>query len=147
MKIRAYQKEDKNKLGNILKLNIPKYFAEEEYDDLIVYLDNHIEYYYVVENDDQIVGSGGFNTTDRSSVMRVSWDFFHPESQGKGYGSVLLEFRIKEIKKINGITTIEVRTSQMAYIFYQKSGFEIIEIKKDFWAKGFDLFLMCKTLY
>jgi hypothetical protein len=35
-----------------------------------------------------------------------------------------------------------VRTSQVAYQFYQKAGFDLEKIEKDFWAKGFDLYQM-----
>lgn len=142
MKIRPYKSEDKQKLLELLKLNIPDYFAPEELNDLEEYLENHLEYYYVVEDNHHIVGAGGINTTDRVDTVRISWDFFHPESQGHGFGSALLHYRIGKIKKMNLVNSIEVRTSQLAYKFYQKSGFELMEIKKDFWAVGFDLYKM-----
>ena len=52
---------------------------------------------------------------------------------------MLLEHRITILKDINSIEKIIVRTSQLTYTFYEKSGFEIIKIVKDYWAKGFDL--------
>ncbi|MEQ8245678.1 GNAT family N-acetyltransferase [Fulvivirga sp.] len=142
MKIRPYSPDDKQILVELLKLNIPDYFAPEELNDFEEYLENHLEYYYVVEDSYHIVGAGGINTTDRADTVRISWDFFHPESQGHGFGSELLNYRIETIKKMNTVKVIEVRTSQLAYKFYQKSGFELMEIKKDFWAAGFDLYQM-----
>jgi ribosomal protein S18 acetylase RimI-like enzyme len=41
---------------------------------------------------------------------------------------------------------IIVRTSQLAYKFYQKVGFELEKTEKDFWAKGFDLYQMKMNL-
>jgi ribosomal protein S18 acetylase RimI-like enzyme len=43
---------------------------------------------------------------------------------------------------MDNITTIMVRTSQLAYKFYEKNGFILKEIEKDYWAKGFDLYSM-----
>ncbi|MTI40152.1 GNAT family N-acetyltransferase [Fulvivirga lutimaris] len=142
MNIRPYKSDDKQELLDLLKLNIPKYFAQEELNDLEEYLKDHLEYYYVVEVDNQLVGAGGINTTDRADTVRISWDFFHPECQGKGFGSALLKYRIEEIKRMKFVKVIEVRTSQLVYQFYQKLGFELIETVKDFWADGFDLYQM-----
>jgi len=40
------------------------------------------------------------------------------------------------------IDIISVRTSQHAYKFYEKMGFELVKITNDYWAKNFDLYLM-----
>ena len=57
--IRPYNNSDKEALLRILKLNTPKYFSPEEEADLVYYLDNEIEYYYVLEINNQVVGGGG----------------------------------------------------------------------------------------
>ena len=46
--IRKYQPTDKDDVLNLMKLNTPDFFAEEEADDLNDYLDNEIEMYYVL---------------------------------------------------------------------------------------------------
>lgn len=89
----------------------------------------------------QIIGSGGINFI-KNTETRISWDMLHPSFQGKGLGSVLLKHRISEIKKTNNQLPIIVRTSQMAFKFYEKNGFVLSEIVKDYWAKGFDLYKM-----
>lgn len=142
MIIRAYTNSDRDSVMELLRLNTPEYFAPEEKQDLICYLDNHIENYYVVEEDGKILGCGGFNLSDDALSMRISWDIVHPESQGKGVGSKLTQYRIDRIKKYDEIHIISIRTTQLVYKFYEKFDFEVKEIAKDFWAKGFDLYRM-----
>lgn len=140
MIIRKYTEQDKNRIVELLRINTPEYFSPEEEGDLIYYLDNHIENYYVIVVNNIIVGCGGFNLSEDGETGKISWDIFDPQFQGKGYGSALTIFRIQKMKEIEGLKTISVRTSQMAYTFYAKFGLKIREIVKDYWAKGFDLY-------
>lgn len=143
--IRAYQPEDKNQLLDLLALNIPRYFAHSELDDFAEYLQNHLECYYVIEIDGRIVGSGGINYFPAEKTARLSWDVIHPDYQNRGLGKVLTLHRIDEIKKDPGFETIRVRTSQLVYQFYEKMGFMLTTVEKNFWAEGIDLYDMSRS--
>lgn len=145
--IRPYQDSDKNELFALLKRNIPQYFSPDEEADFVEYLEKHRDYYYVVEADHVIQGCGGFNLTEDRKTAKISWDIFHPDSQGKGFGSALTRFRIERIQEIESISLISVRTSQLVFPFYAKFGFETKEVIKDFWAVGFDLVRMERPLH
>lgn len=145
--IRPYQNNDKNELLALLKRNIPQYFSPDEEADFVEYLEKHLEHYYVVEAGHIIQGCGGFNLTEDRKTAKISWDIFHPDSQGKGLGSALTRFRIQRIQEIEGISLISVRTSQLVYPFYKKFGFETKEVIKDFWDVGFDLVRMERPLH
>ena len=140
--IREYEPTDKDAVINLIRLNIPKYFAPTEETDLNYYLDHERELYYVLLFDGQIVGCGEINFEDNKTTGKISWDILHPQYQGKSLGSQLLKYRIEKIKVIDSIQKITVRTSQLAYKFYEKQGFELNEVKEDYWAKGFDLYRM-----
>ena len=140
--IRAYRTSDKDRLIDLFKINIPKYFDASEEKEFFDYLDKYIESYYVVEEDGIIIGSGGINYFPDDQVARISWDIIHPDFQGKGIGRKLTEYRIEQIKQQPGFNKIVVRTTQHVYQFYEKLGFAIERIEKDFWAKGFDLYQM-----
>ncbi len=140
--IRAYEQSDKDDVIQLLRLNTPRYFAIEEEKDLIQYLETERAYYYVLLYDKKIVGSGGINFADNNTTGKISWDIFHPDYQGKSMGTQLLKHRIDQLNSIAGIQKIRVRTSQLAYRFYEKQGFALVEIKKDYWALGFDLYSM-----
>ena len=140
--IREYEVADKSAVMNLIRLNTPEYFAPEEEADLDRYLDNERELYYVLLFDGVIVGCGGINFADCKTTGRISWDIFHPEYQGKSLGTRLLEYRIGKLKSIGSIRRITVRTSQVAYKFYEKQGFMLQKVEKDYWAEGFDLYRM-----
>ncbi|MEZ5173887.1 MAG: GNAT family N-acetyltransferase [Bacteroidia bacterium] len=142
LNIREYKVSDKNQLLEILKLNIPEYFAESELADLEAYLENNVEKYFVAEIDSQLVGGGGINFEKELKTAKISWDFIHPLQQGRGIGFNLLKHRLQILNAIEGIENIKVRTSQLAYKFYEKSGFVLQEVIPDYWAKGFDLYVM-----
>lgn len=140
--IREYESTDKVSVLKLLRLNTPKYFSPEEEKDLIYYLENEIEFYYLLELNDEVVGGGGFNFSRDSSNVKISWDIFHPDHQGKSLGSYLLKYRLEKLNEFEKLDKITVRTSQMAYKFYEKSGFKLLEVVKDYWAKGYDLYRM-----
>ena len=137
--IRKYTSSDQDSILEMLRLNTPAYFAPEEKGDLINYLNNHSENYFVVEYGKAVVSCGGFNYSDE---IRISWDMVDPQYHGMGFGSRLTEFRIEMIKQLPNVKRISVRTSQLAYKYYERFGFVLEEVKKDFWAPGFDMYRM-----
>lgn len=138
--IRSYQAGDKPHLLALLQLNTPTYFAPAERTDYEQYLAHELEDYYILEQDNQVVGAGGINYVDRGQTARISWDLLHPDYQGKGLGSQLVQHRIAHIKGKPGIHQIVVRTSQLVYPFYEKQGFQLVLTQKDYWATGYDLY-------
>lgn len=146
MNIRKHRESDRERILELLRLNTPEYFSPDEEEDLVYYLDNHADNYYVLEISNIIVGCGGFNLSEDGETGRISWDIIDTRYQGKGYGSILTKFRIEKMKEIDTIKTISVRTSQLVYPFYEKFGLKIREIVKDYWAEGFDLYRLDSTI-
>lgn len=140
MIIREYVVSDKQRIVELLQLNTPEFFSPNEEKDLLYYLDNEADNYFVLVMEDKVVGCGGFNLTEDGKTAKISWDIFDPNCQGKGLGSALTRFRIEKIKENKQIKTLSVRTSQLVYRFYEKFGLELREVVKDFWDEGFDLY-------
>ena len=140
--IRPYIKDDKEKVLDLLRLNTPRYFHAAEEPDLLAYLDNSADHYFVVEKAGEIIGSGGFNLFPEQKTARISWDIIHPAHHGQGIGKQLTLYRLNEIRNNYEVGLITVRTTQLAYRFYEKLGFGLARTEKDFWAKGFDLYQM-----
>lgn len=140
--IRPYHPHDKIALLELLTLLVPAYFAEEEIADFSDYLDQKIELYFVAERQGKIVAAAGINFEKEKGMGKLSWDFVHPDEQGKGVGKKLITYRIDLLAGMPSIRSISVRTSQLAYLFYKKHGFELVEVQKDYWAPGFDMYAM-----
>ena len=140
--IREYQPTDKNAVIDLIRQNTPAYFAQEEEADFSNYLDSERELYFVLLFNNEIVGCGGINFTEDKTCGKISWDIIHPQHQGKSLGTQLLKYRIEKLKSVGSIRKITVRTSQLVYKFYENQGFTLKEIKKDYWAKGFDMYNM-----
>jgi ribosomal-protein-alanine N-acetyltransferase len=140
--IREFTQEDKSNVLDLFRLNTPAFFSPEEEKDLIFYLENEIEKYYVVLLDGKIVGCGGINFKENGVIGLLSWDFLHPHYQRIGVGTALLNHRMGILKAMPDVKKIKVRTSQHAYTFYEKGGFVLFKKIKDYWAVGFDLYSM-----
>lgn len=140
--IRKYSEKDKSALVNLFRLNTPQFFDPSEEKDFIHYLDYETEDYFVLEQNDQIIGCGGINYFPQQNTARLSWDMIHPDYKRQSLGKLLTEHRLKHIRKNSGIDRVVVRTTQLVYKFYERMGFQLQKVENDFWAKGFDLYQM-----
>jgi len=86
----------------------------------VYYLDHEIEYYFVIELNNMVIGCGGINFSGDPAHGKISWDILHPDYQGQSLGTLLLNYRIEKLKKFPGLKTITVRTSQLSYKFTRK---------------------------
>jgi [ribosomal protein S18]-alanine N-acetyltransferase len=142
IQIREYRPSDLESIRQIFLLNSPDYFSPDEEKDLIYYLGNKIELYYVINYNGVIAGSGGINFENLGTTAIISWDMIHPDHKGKRLGAALLQQRLKVIRALPRIRRIIVRTSQLSWPFYERNGFRLLYSEKDYWAPGFDLYHM-----
>ena len=140
--IRPYTPADKSSVLALVRLNTPDFFHLSEEEDLSVYLENELEDYFVVEENGEIVGAGGVNYFPEEHSARISWDVVSPDFHGNGIGERLTKFRVDHAFSQSSVQTIVVRTSQLVYRFYEKQGFALEKVEKDYWAGGYDLYLM-----
>ncbi len=142
IEIRPYIPSDQAAVLELFDANTPLYFDKTERKGLIDYLENEREDYFVVEEDEKLMGAGGINYELQTKTAVISWDIIKPSEHGKGIGRKLTEHRIQHINTKQEIDKIVVRTSQHTYKFYEKMGFKLLKVEKDYWADGFDLYYM-----
>lgn len=144
--IRRYNTKDQNNIIQLFKLNVPIYFHPTEEMDLVHYLENKIEDYFVFENNKEILGAGGINYEYETHTAIISWDFIHPLHHKKGIGRQLIQHRLEHIQSKKDLHSIRVRTTQLTYKFYEKMGFKLKEIQFDYWEKDLHLYLMTRSI-
>lgn len=140
--IRRYKASDKQFVIELLRENTPHYFDKTEEDELSTYLESEVEDYFVTEEEGKLISAGGINYFHEEKKARLAWDMVHPSSQGCGLGTRLVRYRLDHISSISDICKVEVRTSQIVFPFYEKMGFEVVHIRRDYWAVGYDLYHM-----
>ena len=153
MIIRPYTANDKGACLEAFKSNMPEYFAAAELPDFESWLDqqaeqatpasaNITEQYYVIEKSSKVIGCGGYyiNLTKRQATM--TWGLVNRAFHKQGIGKELFQYRIAAIREICPACTIILDTSQYFLPFFQKLGFGITKISKDFYAKGIDRYDM-----
>ena len=149
LEFRTYTKEDKVRLLNIFKSNVPKYFANEELAAFDYFLDHYTnEDYLVVLKNKEIIGCGGHYLKD--DFHGIAWVFF--ARNGIGFKDLLktsdaffaeIESRIRQTeKKLN----IKIRTSQHMIQLFKRYGFTTTQVVKDGFAIGLDEYTMIKNL-
>jgi ribosomal-protein-alanine N-acetyltransferase len=137
---RPYTPADREAVLQIFRPNTPEYFAPEEEADLIDYLRDESEHFFVFEEKGRIIAAGGYNLIGTQG--RLSWYFTDPAHAGKGAASAIARHSLAELKVRPEITEIMVRTSQHAESFFARFGFQTQKTVADFWAKGIDLYQM-----
>lgn len=143
MPIRPYKTTDNDALTRVFLLNTPKYFAQHELDEFLDYLKtSHANTYFVVEQNNQIIGGVGYEIRKSDASGRINWIFLHPEFQNSGIGKEVTDQIIQLLKTDKTINKLIVRTSQFAHAFFEKLSYKTILIEKDHWAPGLDLYLM-----
>jgi ribosomal protein S18 acetylase RimI-like enzyme len=144
LEIRALKREDREEIREILeKCNV---FTKREIDvatELIdLCLSGSSDYNIEVLSDGKkVIGYICYGENPiASGIWELYWICVNPSHQGKGYGETLLK-RMEEIVKEKGGRAIFIETSSLpsyerARNLYERSGYKIICIIKDFYKIG-----------
>jgi ribosomal protein S18 acetylase RimI-like enzyme len=154
--IRKLEKQDRDVLKKILEDT--NHFSEEEIKvamELIdVYLNNENQKDYIiyVYADDDSNRTDGYICYGRRPMTDGTYDLYwiavDPNIHGKGIGSRLVKFMEEDIVKLGGELILIETSGKPEYEgergFYQKNGYDVQTIIKDFYRKGDDLFIYRK---
>lgn len=146
IQIRPYQSTDVEMLLRIFRSNVPTAFGENEVDEYAHFLHTNTDPYFVAEHNGQVVGTCGYYVKQDNKTAVICWILTDPDAKGLGVGSSLLQHNLNLIRGYTDSQLIECRTSQVAYKFFEKFGFQLQHTKPDVWAPGLDLYFMTAQL-
>lgn len=140
---KPYESKYKEGCMNAFKSNVPDYFVQEEIAEFENFLDKLVKqddllstYYFVLGTDDRIVGCGGFGDKEDTHSITLAWGLIHRDFHKIGLGKLLLEYRIRQFRQIYPDASLFLDTTQFTYTFFEKFGFETLNITEDFYAPG-----------
>lgn len=135
MHLRAYEQTDRERCLAIFEGNTPLYFASHEVAEFAKFLNTPNCAYYVVERNNELVGCGGFWIKPEEKKAALVWGMVRSDRQKIGAGSFLLLSRLQEVALAVPDCTIHLDTSQHAFQFFEKYGFEVQKFIENHYAK------------
>lgn len=139
--IRLYTPSDKADCLSSFISNVPSYFTQEEVPEFESFL-NRLEQphtktiFYVVVNEGKIMGCGGFGDKYNTGILSLAWGLIHRDYHKMGFGKLLLQHRLNQIKLLHPGCPVIVDTTQFSFGFFEKFGFETLKITSDYYTKG-----------
>ena len=126
-----------NELGSLLEENFSKVYSISEM------LEDKYSKIYVYEMDDMIVGF--IIATDLKETCDILSLIVDPEYRNKKVATNLIDYLISELDENLKLITLEVRANNTAAIhLYDKFGFEVVNVRKKYYANGDDAYLMAR---
>ncbi len=126
-----------NELGSLLNDN---FSSVNHLNDM---LEDSLSKVYVYENDDQVIGF--ISATDLKETCDILSLVVDPEFRNQLVASNLIDYLISELDENLKIITLEVASKNIPAIhLYEKFGFEIVNVRKKYYADGDDAYLMAR---
>ena len=151
MIIRPYTPADKPGCISAFKSNMPRFFAPAELEDYSQWLDSltarqapeaGIDNYFVAEDNDRVVGCGGFYLDREKQEATMAWGLISNEHHKKGWGRELFMYRLNVIRSLCVRCRVILDTTQYSFSFFEKIGFGVVKITRDFYGEGLDRYDM-----
>ena len=138
IEIRPYQSDDKTACVEIFRSNQPRFFADEEFEDFVSFLNNLPCSYFCLIDDEIVIGCGGYFINEDEQVAGMAWGMVHNSRHGTGLGKLLLLYRLAQICQAGQANKIIMDTSQHTFKFFEKLGFIVTKVISDGYGAGLD---------
>lgn len=136
---RAYEAGDREACLAAFDSNVPMFFDPSERADFEDFLDARPgRYFVVVDADGAVQGSAGYALSADGRCADLCWAMVQRNQHRAGYGTVLLDVRLRAIRAEGGVLDARLSTSQHAAGFYQRHGFVTKRIVPGGFAPGID---------
>ena len=128
----------------LFERNCPSFFAEEEREDFIEFLESDSDNFLLGYEESTFVCC--FGIEDHSEeVSSIRWMMVHPNFHHGGYGNAMMSYFMRYVRE-RGTEKILIATSQHASAFFEKYGASQLDAIEDGWGKGMHKINMQITL-
>lgn len=138
MHARPYTAADREPCLAAFDSNIPAYFLPEERIQFAEFLDRLPGPYFVIVDSDTVIACGGYAHGRRDREADLCWTLVHRDHHGRGAGDYLIRLCLDEIAANTPAGTVRLETSQHTRQFFERFGFEAVEIARDGFGPGLD---------
>lgn len=133
---RPYRSADLADCLDIFDANCPEYFAPNERDEYAAFLADAPNGYTVCALNNSAVGAFGLSD-DNDDAWRINWILMHPDAQGHGIGSLIMERALQDAR-VSGARMLRIATSPRSEGFFARFGAQPVAILEEGWGPGLD---------
>ncbi|MEP4485314.1 GNAT family N-acetyltransferase [Marinobacter alexandrii] len=131
---RRYLKRDIQTCLGLFDANCPEFFAPNEREDYLLFLETVPERYEVCEAAGKVVGAHGlFEQSSEAKVL--NWILLDPSSQGHGIGATIMA-RVMSSARAAAAIRIHIAASHKSRSFFERFGAQVIGTTDDGWGPG-----------
>ena len=129
---RAYAESDRSACLAIFDANCPEFFAPNERDDYLGFLDSGSDGYEVCLLNDRVAGAFGVFAREEDSVS-LNWILLDPDAQGVGIGSKIMT-RAIEAAGSHDAKALAIAASHKSAPFFERFGAVAQEFTEHGWG-------------
>jgi N-acetylglutamate synthase-like GNAT family acetyltransferase len=123
MDIKPYQPRDRAACLDVFRSLTPALLEPSALPIFESWLDSAAGPYFVMEQEDSVVGCGGYSLSPDRTIATLQWGMVRNSSQRMGLGRFLLMYRIREIGKEGTVGIVLAHPPKPSAGFFQKQGF------------------------
>ncbi len=141
-KVERYLPGDTESCLAIFSGNRKPYFAGHEFELFERFLKTEAasQPYFVVRDGDALAACGGFYRD--GNAVYLNWGMVRRDAQRKGWGRILLDYRLARIRETYPGLPVRIETSQHTRGFYERRGFAVVSIQRDGFEPRLDKVVM-----
>ncbi|MEO0422999.1 MAG: GNAT family N-acetyltransferase [Pseudomonadota bacterium] len=134
VRFRAYQETDRAVCMRILDANTPRFFATNEREQYLAFLDTESARYRVCVTADKVIGAFGLSR-DGSGDAHLNWILIDPAAQGRGIGSKIMAKVISDARDL-GARSMKIAASHKSCPFFERLGATVESTQEHGWGNG-----------
>ena len=128
MRIVPYKSLYFNRCLSILRSNTPEFIDKSEETLYVDFLSRTDIVYFVLFESNELIACGGYGYDSKKDNVTLCWGLVHNQFHKMGFGTHLLQYRLKYIMRSYPNTNIVLDTSQKTYKFYERFNFKVDKI-------------------